>query len=313
MLPKIRMPGKSYRGPMPPLTAHESDLRDALRRDVEKLAGEIGERNIPRYRSLAAAADFLEASLANPFYNVSRHGYEVAGVTCHNIEVEIQGSDRADQIIIIGANYDSVEGSPGANDNATGAAAVLALARLLAGKKTSRTLRFVEFVNEEPPYFQSPAMGSLVYAKHCRKRGEKIIAMLSLETIGYYSDQEGSQHYPFPFGLLYPSTGNFIGFVGNTSSARLVRDIVASFRRHTRYPSEGGALPDIITGISFSDQWAFWQQGYPGVMVTDTAPFRYPYYHTRDDTPDKVRYDHMAQVVAGLERVIVDIVGLIEQ
>jgi Zn-dependent M28 family amino/carboxypeptidase len=298
---------------MPPLTAHENDLRDALRRDVEKLAGEIGERNVPRYRSLAAAADFLEASLANPFYNVSRHGYEVAGVTCHNIEVEIQGSDRADQIIIIGAHYDSVEGSPGANDNATGAAAVLALARLLAGKKTSRTLRFVEFVNEEPPYFQSPAMGSLVYAKHCRKRGEKIIAMLSLETIGYYSDQKGSQHYPFPFGLLYPSTGNFIGFVGNTSSARLVRDIVASFRRHTRYPSEGGALPSVIPGISFSDQWAFWQQGYPGVMVTDTAPFRYPYYHTRDDTPDKVRYDHMAQVVAGLERVIVDIVGLIEK
>jgi len=313
MLPKIRMPGKSYRGPMPPLTAHENDLRDALRRDVEKLAGEIGERNVPRYRSLAAAADFLEASLANPFYNVSRHGYEVAGVTCHNIEVEIQGSDRADQIIIIGAHYDSVEESPGANDNATGAAAVLALARLLAGKKTSRTLRFVEFVNEEPPYFQSPAMGSLVYAKHCRKRGEKIIAMLSLETIGYYSDQKGSQHYPFPFGLLYPSTGNFIGFVGNTSSARLVRDIVASFRRHTRYPSEGGALPSVIPGISFSDQWAFWQQGYPGVMVTDTAPFRYPYYHTRDDTPDKVRYDHMAQVVAGLERVIVDIVGLIEK
>jgi Zn-dependent M28 family amino/carboxypeptidase len=313
MLPKIRMPGKSYRGPMPPLTAHENDLRDALRRDVEKLAGEIGERNVPRYRSLAAAADFLEASLANPFYNVSRHGYEVVGVTCHNIQVEIQGSDRADQIIIIGAHYDSVEGSPGANDNATGAAAVLALARLLAGKKTSRTLRFVEFVNEEPPYFQSPAMGSLVYAKHCRKRGEKIIAMLSLETIGYYSDQKGSQHYPFPFGLLYPSTGNFIGFVGNTSSARLVRDIVASFRRHTRYPSEGGALPSVIPGISFSDQWAFWQQGYPGVMVTDTAPFRYPYYHTRDDTPDKVRYDHMAQVVAGLERVIVDIVGLIEK
>ena len=313
MFPRVRMPGKSYRGQMPPLTAQEIDLRDALRRDVEKLAGEIGERNVWRYRALAAAADFLEASLAKHFYDVCRHGYEVAGVTCYNIEVEIQGADRADEIVIIGAHYDTVEGSPGANDNATGAAAVLALAHLLARKKTSRTLRFVEFVNEEPPYFQSPDMGSVVYAKHCRNRGEKIVAMLSLETIGYYSDEKGSQHYPFPFGLFYPSTGNFIGFVGNTLSAGLVRDVVASFRSHTKYPSEGGALPGIIPGIGFSDHWAFWQEGYPGVMVTDTALFRYQYYHTRDDTPDKVRYDHMAKVVAGLERVVADIVGLIER
>jgi len=298
---------------MPPLTAQEIDLRDALRRDVEKLAGEIGERNVWRYRALAAAADFLEGSLAKHFYDVCRQGYEVAGVTCYNIEVEIQGADRANEIVVIGAHYDTVEGSPGANDNATGAAAVLALAHLLARKKTSRTLRFVEFVNEEPPYFQSPDMGSVVYAKHCRNRGEKIVAMLSLETIGYYSDEKGSQHYPFPFSLFYPSTGNFIGFVGNTSSADLVRKVVASFRQHAKYPSEGGALPSAVPGIGFSDQWSFWEQGYPAVMVTDTAPYRYPYYHTRNDTPDKVRYDHMAKVVAGLERVVADIVGLLDQ
>lgn len=313
MFPRVRMPGKSYRGQMPPLTAQEIDLRDALRRDVEKLAGEIGERNVWRYRALAAAADFLEASLAKHFYDVCRQGYEVAGVTCYNIVVEIQGADRANEIVVIGAHYDTVEGSPGANDNATGAAAVLALAHLLARKKTSRTLRFVEFVNEEPPYFQSPDMGSVVYAKHCRNRGEKIVAMLSLETIGYYSDEKGSQHYPFPFSLFYPSTGNFIGFVGNTSSADLVRKVVASFRQHAKYPSEGGALPSAVPGIGFSDQWSFWQQGYPAVMVTDTAPYRYPYYHTRNDTPDKVRYDHMAKVVAGLERVVADIVGLIDR
>ena len=309
MLPKIRMPGKSHSGPMLPLTAQETELRDTLRWTVEKLAGEIGERNVGRYRGLAATADFLEASLAKSGYDVCRQGYEVAGMTCYNIEVGIQGSDRADEVVIIGAHYDSVDGSPGANDNATGAAAVLALTRLFAGGKTSRTLRFVEFVNEEPPYFHSSKMGSVVYAKHCRKRGEKIVAMLSLETIGYYSDEKGSQNYPFPFGLIYPSTGNFIGFIGNTLSGRLVRDVVASFRQHAKYPSEGGALPDIIPGIGLSDQWAFWQEGYPGVMVTDTAPFRYPYYHTREDTPDKVQYDRMARVVAGLERVVADIAG----
>jgi len=312
MLPKIRMPGKSYTGPLQPLTAQEIDLRDALRRDVEKLAGEIGERNVWHYRSLAAAADFLEVSLAESFDDVRRHGYEVSGMSCHNIEVEIQGSDRADEIVIIGAHYDSVEGSPGANDNATGAAGVLALARLLAGRRTSRTLRFVEFVNEEPPYFQSSKMGSVIYARHCSNRGERIVAMLSLETIGYYSDEKGSQHYPFPFGLFYPSIGNFIAFVGNTASARLVCDVVASFRRHTKYPSEGGALPGFIPGIGFSDQWAFWQEGYPAVMVTDTALFRYPYYHAPGDTPEKVQYDPLARVVAGLEKVIADMVGLME-
>ncbi len=119
----------------------------------------------------------------------------------------------------------------------------------------------------------------------------------------------GSQKYPFPFGLFYPSTGNFIGFVGNTRSRGLVRDLVASFRHHVNYPSEGGALPGFIPGISLSDQWAFWQQGYPAVMVTDTAPFRYPYYHSASDTPDKLLYDRMAQVVAGLARVIPDITG----
>jgi Zn-dependent M28 family amino/carboxypeptidase len=280
---------------------------------VEKLAGEIGERNMPHYRALAAAADFIESSLQESSYNACRHGYDVAGMTCHNIEVEIEGSDRADEIVIIGAHYDSVQGSPGANDNATGAAAVLALAGLFAGKKTSRTLRFVEFVNEEPPYFKSPAMGSLIYARDCKIRGEKIVAMLSLETIGYYTEEKGSQHYPFPFSLFYPSTGNFIGFVGNTSSADLVRKVVASFRQHAKYPSEGGALPSTIPGISDSDQWSFWEQGYPAVMVTDTAPFRYPYYHTRADTSDKVRYEQMAKVVAGLQGVIADLAGLIEE
>jgi Zn-dependent M28 family amino/carboxypeptidase len=294
---------------MLPLTAEEITLRGELQRGVEKLAGEIGERNVGRYEALSAAADFLGSSLAQSGYDISRQGYEVAGLTCYNIEVEIQGRDRPDEIVIIGAHYDSVFGSPGANDNATGAAAVLSLAQLFREKRTSRTVRFVEFVNEEPPYFQSPKMGSAIYARQCRERDEKVIAMLSLETIGYYRDEWGSQKYPFPFGLMYPSTGNFIGFVGNTSSRDLVLKVVSSFRRHVRFPSEGGALPGFIPGIGLSDQWAFWQQGYPGIMVTDTALFRYPYYHTLNDTPDKVQYERLARVVVGMEGVVADIAG----
>lgn len=305
----IWMPGKSYRGPLPTLTGHEAELRDALRRDVQKLAGEIGERNLPRYGSLVAAADFLEASLSAAGYKVRRQSYTLLGRTCDNLEVEIAGTDRPGEIVIVGAHYDSIEGSPGANDNATGAAAVLALARSFSRQKTARTLRFVAFVNEEPPYYQSPAMGSIVYAKRAQARGENVVAMLSLETIGYYSDRKGSQSYPFPFNLFYPSTGDFIAFVGNVSSHGLVRDAVASFRRVANFPSEGGAVPGFIIGVGWSDHWSFWQSGYPAIMVTDTALFRYPYYHTHEDTPDKVQYDRLARVVSGLEGVVADLAG----
>ncbi|MFQ5840647.1 MAG: M28 family peptidase, partial [Candidatus Methylomirabilales bacterium] len=217
------MPGKSYRGSVPVMTQDEAILRDALYCDVATLAGEIGERNLFRYDALAAAAGFLEATLRAAGYVVRRQGYEVGGRICHNIEAEIAGTDRAGEVVIVGGHYDSVVGSPGANDNATGVAAVLALARAFAGKRTSRTLRFLGFVNEEPPWFRTPAMGSLRYARRCGEGGERVAAMLSLETIGYYADEKGSQRYPFPLSSFYPSTGNFIAFVGNMASRRLVR------------------------------------------------------------------------------------------
>ncbi|MBW4605367.1 MAG: M28 family peptidase [Calothrix sp. FI2-JRJ7] len=303
----IRMPGESFRGNLPPLTQFEATLRDSMRRHVEKLASDIGERNYLHYKGLASSADFLDSSFAEAGYEVKRQGYTIDNQTYYNLEVEIPGTERPDEIVIIGGHYDSVYNSPGANDNGTGAAATLELARLFAGKKPARTLRFVEFVNEEPPFFFSENMGSLVYAKSCKKRDEKIVAMLSLETLGYYSDKIGSQKYPAPLDAVYPLQGNFIAFIGNVASGALVKDVVASFRSHTQFPSEGAALPGEISGVSWSDQWSFWQQGYPGIMVTDTAPFRYPYYHTQQDTPDKVDYERLARVVAGLERVITDL------
>ncbi len=304
----IHMPGKSHHGPLPSLSAEQEVLRDALRDDVDTLARKIGDRNVFRHENLAAAAAFLETSLAEAGYEVARQEFEVFDITCVNLEAEITGASRPEEIVVVGGHYDSVFGCPAANDNASGTAATLALARAFAGTKPARTVRFVLFTNEEPPHFQTPQMGSLVYARRCRARGERIVAMLSLETIGYYSDADDSQGYPFPFGLFYPTTGNFIAFVGNVSSRGLVRDCVASFRRHARFPSEGGALPSFIGGVGWSDHWSFWQEGYPALMVTDTAPFRYPHYHTHEDTPDKLDYDRMALVVAGLEKVVGDLV-----
>jgi hypothetical protein len=307
----MRMPGKNV-SKAGPLSPDEVALREELRANVQKLAGEIGERNLWHYAQLNAAADFIEDSLSRAGLRTRRDSYEMRGQACHNIEAEIPGNRS--EIIVIGAHYDSVFGSPGANDNGTGAAAVLALAQRFAARETKRsppqraptkTLRFVAFVNEEPPYFLSGEMGSLVYARRCKERGDKISAMISLETIGYFSDAPRSQTYPSPgLGVFYPKVGNFIGFVSNVRSRALLRHVITLFRKHAKIPSEGASLPAFIPGVSWSDQWSFWQHGYAAIMVTDTAPFRYPYYHSSTDTPDKLDYDRFTLVVSGMEKVI---------
>jgi hypothetical protein len=301
------MPGESFHGPLPPLTDEQKALAGELRRDVEELAGKIGERNLGRYEKYLAAADYIERRFAQAGYKPRRQAFEALGKTCYNLDVELAGTKRPEEILVVGAHYDSIVGTPGANDNASGVAAVLAMAKAFAGKPQARTVRFVAFANEETPFFYTPMMGSLVYAKRCRKDREKVIAMFSLETIGYYSDAPKSQWYPFPFSLWYPSTGNFIALVGNSESEELVREAVGSFRRHARFPSEGAAMSSMIPGVAWSDQWAFWQEGYPGLMVTDTAPYRYPHYHAAADTPEKIDYDRTARVVHGLEMVLEDL------
>ena len=273
------------------------------------LGGRIGERNLPYYEALSAAADHIGESLRKMGYVVRERGYTIEGKTVKNLEIELLGRARPEEIVLFGAHYDSVAGSPGANDNATGVAALLSLAQLANHQTFARTLRFVAFVNEEPPYYRTWNMGSRVYARESAQRGERIAAMLSLETIGYYSQVAGSQEYPFPLNYFFPHTGNFIGFVGNLGSRRLLHQIVAAFRKHAHFPSQGVAAPDKIPGIGASDQWSFWEEGFPGVMVTDTAPYRYPHYHTRSDTPDMVDYDSMAQVITGLAGVLREIAG----
>lgn len=295
------MPGENISRSLP-LSPEEITLRDELRADVQTLADEIGERNMTRYPQLNAAADFIENSFSRAGLVPRRDTYDLHGRACHNIETEIGARP---EILLIGAHYDSVFGSPGANDNGSGVAAMLALARRFAQKPAQRTLRFVAFVNEEPPYFLTEQMGSFVYAGRCKARGDQISAMISLETIGYFSDAPHSQTYPsLGLGVFYPTVGNFIGFVGNVWSRSLLRRAIALFRKHARLPSEGAALPSFIPGVSWSDQWAFWQHGYPGIMITDTAPFRYPHYHSATDTPDKLDYDRFALVVSGMQKVI---------
>jgi Zn-dependent M28 family amino/carboxypeptidase len=297
----MRMPGRSFRGVPPPANAA---LREALRRDVTQLAGTLGERNVTLAKEYAQAAEYVEQSLRAAGYAPTRQEYTVEGVVCANIEAELKGTSP--EIVVIGAHYDSVDGSPGADDNASGVAAMLALARAFAhdGARPRPTIRFVAFANEEPPTFMTEQMGSYVYAKRCHDRGERIAAMLSLESLGYYSDAPHSQQYPAMLDRVFPNAGNFVAFAGNLRSSSLVRRCIRTFRKQATVPSEGAALPETITGIAWSDQWAFWRFGYTAVMVTDTAPFRNPHYHRATDLPETLDYERFARVVEGLEAVV---------
>jgi hypothetical protein len=251
------VPGRSHIGPLPPATGDEQDLAARLKSHVVAIAGE--PHNVKHYAALERSALHIERTLEGFGYTVNRQVFTVAGRAVRNIEVE-HGAQSADApSLVVGAHYDSYDNAPGANDNGTGVAAILELARLLKPWQPQRMrLRFVLFVNEEPPYYRSPDMGSWRYAKLLSERGEKVHGMISLETLGAFFETPGSQRYPVPFGLIFPSTADFIAFVGLTGSRSFLHEVMASFRRHTAFPSIGGAAPDaLVPGIGWSDHWAF--------------------------------------------------------
>ena len=282
--------------------AHHLETR--LKEHVAVLAGDIGERHVGRPDALHAAEAFVAGALAAHGRHVARQTYTAGGVPSSNLEVTVPGTSRASEIVLVGAHYDTVPGSPGADDNASGVAALIEIARILRGARFARTVKLVAFVNEEPPFFLSGEMGSSVYARDARRRGDDIRAMLSLEMLGCYRDGHGSQAYPPFLRFFYPEAGNFIAFVSNLRSRRLLQEVTRAFRRVCDFPAERLASPAIVPGVSWSDQRSFWREGYPGVMVTDTAFYRYPHYHLASDTPDRVDYARMARVVAGLAQTV---------
>ena len=270
---------------------------------VRMLAETIGPRNISHPEAYKKAADYLQSQLEAMGYKVARQTFEVDGVECVNLWTDhTAGKD----ILVVGAHYDSCDITPGADDNASGCAATLELARRLKDSKEGPSVRFVLFANEEPPYFQTEQMGSLVYARACQKEGEKFMGMLSLESIGFYSDAKGSQK--FPVGLTgYPDTGNFLGFVSDISSKALMERCLLGFKEARTMHAEGIAAPGIVSGITWSDHWSFSKCGYPAVMVTDTAPFRNPNYHAQTDTADTLDYLRLAAATEGIRQMILSL------
>lgn len=303
--PVIGMPGRSYEGPLGALDECEQTVRIEVERTLRKLAEEIGERNHRRYCGLIAAETFIADELRSLAYPVTTQTFHCDGVDMTNVAAEKKGSLRPNIILVVGAHYDTVYGTGGADDNSSGVAALLAIARLLKDRDLPITIRFVAFANEENPFTKIwEEMGSYHYARLCHERGEKIIGMISLEMLGYYSDEPGSQHYPSPFNLLFPDVGNFIGFVGNLRSRAWVRSCIGAFRKHCRFPSEGAAVPEKFRDIARSDHWSFWQFGYPALMITDTSNFRNRLYHTDKDTPAIIDFDRLARVTVGLAEMV---------
>lgn len=305
----FQMPGTAHEGPLPESDADLEALSDRLEDHVRKLAGQIGPRTVEKIEQYRHTAEYLQQQLVDYGYEPETEPIPLGDETIPNVIVEKRGVVDPEQIVLIGAHYDTARNTPGADDNASAVAALLELARILESKSTPKTVRLVFFANEERPNFEAGQMGSLVHARKAHRQGTDIRAMLSLEMLGYYATEPGSQKYPPGLSYIYPGTGDFIAFVANIQNRSLLADSIETFRRRARFPSYGLAGFSFIKGISLSDHSSFWEYDFPAIMVTDTAFFRNPHYHEPTDTPDKLDFLRLARVVRGLYPVIHHLAG----
>jgi hypothetical protein len=285
-------------------TAYE--LRERLKSDVSYLAVELGERHDQSQRAydkLCLAADFVARSFLDSGHAVTR--YQVGeDRPVQNVEVELRGTSDADAIVVVGAHYDTVVGGPGAEDNASGVAILLALERAFAEKPLARTVRFVAFANEEHPHTHTPTMGSRYYARRLRSRGDRVVAMVSLECLGVFADGRAHRQSPRALAWLSPWPPSFVAFVANRASRALAADSARAFCTCSPIPARAIALPTFLPFVNASDHASFWKERYPAFMATDTAPLRYRHYHRRTDTPEKLDYARMAELLPGLAAMV---------
>jgi Zn-dependent M28 family amino/carboxypeptidase len=280
------------------------ELKEGLFRHVDCLAGLIGERHLGKPAAFAAAATYVEQQFASVGYSPTRETYMASGHQVANIVAELPGGDRKNELVILGAHYDTFGTTPGADDNASAVAVMLEVARLLQPTTPARTVRFVGFACEEPPHFYTGEMGSQVYARQCKARGEKIVGMLCLEMVGFYSTEPGSQRIPpgIPRALHWaiPKRGDFLAAVANLHSICLLWQFRRGFKHSVQFPLFTFALPESIHEIRLSDNSSFWDQGYPALMLTDTSFLRNPHYHLPSDTPETLDFERMTLVTLGV-------------
>jgi Zn-dependent M28 family amino/carboxypeptidase len=281
-------------------------ITDRARRTVETLAGDYPSRHGSNPIVLDGAATFIEKEFASLGYQVQTLWYVSDGVQVRNIIVEKKGQSPESASIVIGAHYDTVVGTPGADDNATGIAGLIELSRLLKEHKNERTIRFVAFPHEEPPYFYTQQMGSRQYARTLKETGQNILAMLTLEMIGY-AGKGFRQLYPLPWMRLigrYPEDGNYIALVSNLRSAGVLSKVRKAMRRKGTVDVESLCAPGFIPPLFLSDHSSFWKYGFPALMITDTAFLRNSHYHSATDTANTLNYEFLAHVVEAVHDAV---------
>ncbi len=303
------LPGRSHRGPLaspgPDLLVRAGRIEEHVR----VLAEEIGPRSAHREsHALHEASEYIEDVWRAQGFQVERQLVVQYGPTpTYNLIARVPGVDPP---LVVGAHYDTVPGSPGAGDNASGVAALLELTRAFApqsGAIRGRAVHFVAWTTEEPPFFTSPSMGSAVHAASL----SEVHAAISLDSVGTFSDEPGSQRRPFPLSLVVRSRGDFIAFVSNPRSHRFVREVGGRFREAEPFPTVGGTAPPFIPGIGWSDHRNYWNDA-PSLLVTDTAAFRAPHYHEPTDTPTTIDPVSAARISRGLEIVLEQLVSEVE-
>lgn len=304
------LPGERYTGALPALSHDEREIAAQLRTHIVAIASTPHNTDHPA--AYEKAAQYIETTLQDLGYPVARQQFDIPGHRVRNIYVRLltQNAPAATppKVLVIGAHYDSAFDAPGANDNGTGTALVLELARLLKDLSRPRyEIHLVLFANEEPPWWGTGHMGSVHYAKAMRAENRSLIGMISLETLGAFSDEPGSQSYPFPLGPGFPGKANFIAFVALPRARTFLHEMIGSFREHTKFPTIGGVGPSFIDGLAWSDHAAFEEEGFPGLMITDTALYRYAHYHKPTDTPDKIDFERLARITKGIELAVRDI------
>jgi Zn-dependent M28 family amino/carboxypeptidase len=279
-----------------------AEIASRAQRIVERLARQHPSRSGLFPDRLESAARFIEGEMRALGYNVESQRYESHGVDVRNLIAERSGMNAAASCIVLGAHYDTVPDTPGADDNASGVAGLLELARLLKDYPAKRPVKFVAFANEEPPYFYTAQMGSRQYTKMLRQQKARVLLMFSLEMLGY-ADERYDQSYPFPLMrqlLGYPRSGDFIGLVGNLRTTGLLRIVRAAIRRGCKIGVESLSAPGFLPPLFLSDHSSFWRYRYPALMVTDTAFLRNPHYHLPTDNDSTINYRFLAEVVSGV-------------
>lgn len=281
--------------------------KDRLYSDVKFLVYTPQPRNNYNISSLNIAADHILAEFKKTGGRVEEQKYKAAGKEYRNIICSF-GPETGERIIV-GAHYDVCDEQPGADDNASGVAGILEIARLLGEQKDIKTrIDLVAYTLEEPPHFRKETMGSAVHAKYLHDNKIPVKAMISVEMIGYFSDEPKSQEYPLGIlKLFYPTKANYIAVVGKIGQGRVTRKMKKHMRCGSEIDVRSINAPAAIPGIDFSDHLNYWRYGYDALMITDTSFYRNKNYHEKTDTIETLDFTRMAEVVKGIYNAVMNL------